>query len=788
MFYCPNVSNYVVPECFMTTITSVLLLGFLLATYLSKCFCCTKFVIVGDNNLRFKYYNVYLIITFAFPVLDLLKFIFQVINTNGTEVYGYMVLSIIFSCIVFPCSLYSFQAKGCEQNHGCQICVFWWGVFVFQNCSLLYLRIHEIVEVIIFMVRYACCIIMITFTLTVPRIQKSDVPNRQRSKRSVKDISPWVYVAKKIGKIAPYFWPRRNLWLQTQAVLCVIFLMLGRVVNIYVPIYNKQVVDSLQESHPQFRVDLIIVYVILKSLQGGGSDGMGILNNIRSMFWVRVQQYTTRNIRIALLAHLHDLSLRWHFGRKTGEVLRLMDRGTDSINNLLNYLVFVIFPTIIDIIIAIIYFAVSFDIWFGLLILLTMGIFLVTTVTITELRTKYKRRMNLADNATRAQSVDSLLNFETVKYYGNEGYEVTTFHKTINNFQEEEWKVNVTLNGLKTVQNVIVNVGLLIGSLLCAYLIAIRHKLTAGDYVLFSSYVLQLCVPLNSFGKYYITIQNCIVDLENMLDLLHEKVEIVDNKDATELKVINGDIEFQNVSFGYDPRGETLKNISFHVPSAKTLALVGPSGSGKSTIIRLLFRFYNVTHGSILIDGQCINDVTIKSLRRAIGVVPQDTVLFNDTIKYNILYGRLNATECEVTEAATQADIHKIILKLPSGYETKVGERGLKLSGGEKQRVAIARTLLKAPKIVILDEATSALDTQSERNIQNALNQVCQNRTTVIVAHRLSTIVHADEILVLKNGEIIERGTHQSLMQQDGVYNAMWQQQLQMDELASNEQ
>ncbi|XP_031331376.1 ATP-binding cassette sub-family B member 6, mitochondrial-like isoform X1 [Photinus pyralis] len=628
---------------------------------------------------------------------------------------------------------------------------------------------------------------MITLTLTVPRLNRAADSPPPRVRISKQQKSPWVYVAKKFGKIAPHFWPRRNLRLQTQAVLCVVLLALGRLVNIYVPIFNKRVVDSLQAGRPEFRVDLIVVYVVLKSLQGGGTDGMGILNNIRSMCWLRVQQYTTRNIRIALLAHLHDLSLRWHFGRKTGEVLRLMDRGTESINNLMNYLVFVILPTIVDIVIAIFFFAITFNILFGLIILFTMLIYFVATVAITELRTKYKRRMNLADNATRAQSVDSLLNFETVKYYGNEDYEVEAFRETITKFQGEEWKVNVTLNGLKTLQNVIVNVGLLVGSLLCAYLVAVKYQLTAGDYVLFSTYVLQLCVPLNSFGKYYITIQNAIVDLENMLDLLHEEVEIVNKKGATELNVVSGDIEFKNVYFGYDPHREVLKNISFSVRPTKTTALVGPSGSGKSTIIRLLFRFYDVTRGSILIDGQNVSDVTTRSLRRAIGVVPQDTVLFNSTIKYNILYGRRGATEREIMDAALQADIHRIILKLPKGYQTKVGERGLRLSGGEKQRVAIARTLLKAPQIVVLDEATSALDTQSERNIQNALKRVCHNRTTVIVAHRLSTIVHADEILVLKNGEIIERGTHESLMQQDGVYNMMWQQQLQTDEVGPDE-
>lgn len=366
--------------------------------------------------------------------------------------------------------------------------------------------------------------------------------------------------------------------------------------------------------------------------------------------------------------------------------------------------------------------------------------------------------MNLADNETRARSVDSLLNFETVKYYGAEQYEVEAFRDAILRFQAEEWRSNITLNILNTVQNVIICTGLLSGSLLCVHLVVDVGELTVGDYVLFASYIVQLYVPLNWFGTYYRAIQKNFVDMENMFDLLREDQEVIDAPNAGPITVKRGAVEFNNVSFGYLPERLVLKNVTFSVPPGKTIALVGPSGSGKSTIIRLLFRFYDVETGSIIIDGQNIKTVSQESLRRAIGVVPQDTVLFNNTIRYNIKYGRLTATDADVIEAARGADIHDKILTFPDAYDTQVGERGLRLSGGEKQRVAIARTLLKAPQIALLDEATSALDTQTERNIQEQLDKMCSNRTTIIVAHRLSTVIHADEILVLREGEIIERG------------------------------
>lgn len=396
--------------------------------------------------------------------------------------------------------------------------------------------------------------------------------------------------------------------------------------------------------------------------------------------------------------------------------------------------------------------------------------------------------MNLADNAQKARSVDSLLNFETVKYYGAEKYEVECYREAILKYQTEEWKSTITLNILNTVQNVIVCAGLLAGSLLCAWMVYAQKGLTVGDYVLFATYIIQLYVPLNWFGTFYRAIQKNFIDMENMFDLLREEQEILDPPGAPELNVVRGSVDFSNVTFGYTPERFVLKNVSFTVPAGKTVALVGPSGAGKSTIIRLLFRFYDIDSGAIMIDGQNIKAVSQQSLRKTIGVVPQDTVLFNNSIKYNIQYGRVDAPEADVLTASRSADIHEKIMTFPDKYETQVGERGLRLSGGEKQRVAIARTILKSPFIVLLDEATSALDTQTERNIQTALQKVCANRTTIIVAHRLSTIIHADEILVLKDGAIVERGRHEQLLLTKGIYYDMWNQQLQSLETDGGEE
>ncbi|XP_050299887.1 ATP-binding cassette sub-family B member 6-like isoform X2 [Anthonomus grandis grandis] len=625
----------------------------------------------------------------------------------------------------------------------------------------------------------------------IPKKEKVEFDNinlKFKFKSKDESKSTWRGLWKKVKILSPFLWPRKSCILQTRVIFCFILLGFGRVVNLYIPIYNKKIVDSLTVTPGQtleFRWDWILIYVALKFLQGGGGGGgMGFLNNLRSFLWIRVQQYTTKEVQVELFRHLHSLSLRWHLNRKTGEVLRIMDRGTESINSLLQMLLFSLGPTIIDLLIAIIYFFTAFNWKFGVTVSVTMVLYLIFTITITEWRSKFRRRMNLADNATRARSVDSLLNFETVKYYGAENYEVEAFKEAILKYQVEEWKSTITMNMMSSAQNLIANCGLLAGSLLCAYYVVNTNEFNVGDYVLFASYIVQLYAPLNMFGMQYRQIQNNFVDMENMFDLLRQEQEVVDAPNSQELVSRGGGIEFKNVTFKYTPEKTILKDVSFFVPPGQTVALVGPSGSGKSTIIKLLFRFYDVDSGSIIIDGYNIkNEVTQQSLRKIIGVVPQDTVLFNQTIKYNIQYGRITANDAEIIEAAKGADIHDRIMSFAQQYDTMVGERGLRLSGGEKQRVAIARTILKAPTIVLLDEATSALDTHTERNIQDSLNKMCVNRTTVVVAHRLSTIINADQILVVKDGEIVERGRHNNLLQKEGgIYASMWKQQLETND------
>ncbi|KAL1502511.1 hypothetical protein ABEB36_007645 [Hypothenemus hampei] len=820
--YCPpNASIWKIRvdnginSCFMDTLTSSIIAGYLLiAGTIQLCIYkkyATEMAPVHLN--RSKLYILQLLITAFLPLLEVLRLILTATVFEDSTVYGYMITSSILTIISFIYSLWIIRwerhyllPSSPPRGHGLVLLLFWTLVFVTENLAFLNLNrkdwwfqlegLTNKIEMSLFVVRYVFCLLLFVLGLKAPGIltnvdyfrlynSSSNIPTP-----STDNQSTWRNFWKKMKILMPFIWPKKDVVLQFRVLICFLLIAGGRVVNLYVPIYNKLIVDSLSENSkegPSFRWDWILIYVAFKFLQGGGTGGMGLLNNLRSFLWIRISQYTTREMEVELFRHLHELSLRWHLGRKTGEVLRVMDRGTDSINNLLNYIFFSILPTLIDIGVAVVYFCSAFNVWFGLIVFVTMILYIVVTIWVTEWRTKFIRRMNLADNETRARSVDSLLNFETVKYYGAESYEVDAFKEVILKFQDEEWKSNVTLNVLNTVQNIIICGGLLAGSLLCAYVVADQHTLSAGDYVLFATYIVQLYVPLNWFGTYYRSIQKNFIDMENMFDLLKEEKDIIDAPGAGPVVIKKGNVEFSNVTFSYVPEKLVLKNVTFSVPAGKSVALVGPSGSGKSTIIRLLFRFYDVETGAIVVDGQNIKTVTQESLRRAIGVVPQDTVLFNNTIKYNIKYGRMTATDADVIEAARAADIHDKILSFPDQYETQVGERGLRLSGGEKQRVAIARTILKSPTVILLDEATSALDTQTERNIQDSLNRMCTNRTTLIVAHRLSTIINVDEILVLKDGEIVERGRHEHLIEREGVYANMWKQQLENKDSSSIE-
>uniref|UniRef100_A0A667GHD5 ATP-binding cassette sub-family B member 6 n=1 Tax=Lynx canadensis TaxID=61383 RepID=A0A667GHD5_LYNCA len=589
--------------------------------------------------------------------------------------------------------------------------------------------------------------------------------------------STWRDLGRKLRLLSGYLWPRGSPALQLVVLICLGLMGLERGLNVLVPIFYRNIVNLLTEKAPWSSLAwTVITYVFLKFLQGGGTGSTGFVSNLRTFLWIRVQQFTSRQVQLRLFSHLHELSLRWHLGRRTGEVLRIVDRGTSSVTGLLSYLVFNVLPTLADITIGIIYFSMFFNAWFGLIVFLCMSLYLILTIVVTEWRTKFRRAMNLQENATRARAVDSLLNFETVKYYNAEGYEVDRYREAIVNYQDLEWKSNASLVLLNQTQNLVIGLGLLAGSLLCAYFVS-EQKLQVGDFVLFGTYIIQLYMPLNWFGTYYRMIQTNFIDMENMFDLLKEKAEVKDLPGAGPLRFQKGQIEFENVHFSYTSGRETLQDVSFTVMPGQTLALVGPSGAGKSTVLRLLFRFYDLSSGCIRIDGQDISQVTQISLRSHIGVVPQDTVLFNDTVANNIRYGCITAGDEEVVAAAQAAGIHDTILAFPEGFETQVGERGLKLSGGEKQRVAIARTILKAPDIILLDEATSALDTSNERAIQASLAKVCANRTTIVVAHRLSTVVDADQILVFKDGCIVERGRHEALLSRGGVYAEMWQLQ-----------
>lgn len=577
----------------------------------------------------------------------------------------------------------------------------------------------------------------------------------------------------------PRLWPAERFDLRVRVVLALLALVGAKAITVYVPFLYKEAVDQL--SPETAAATAIIVPIALIIAYGVSRIMMVALAQLRDAVFAKVGQNAVRQLAVETFRHLHALSLRFHLERRTGGLSRLIERGTKGIDFLLRFSLFNIFPTIIELALVCVILAYAFDIRYSLITAGTVVIYMVFTFTVTEWRTRFRRQMNDLDTEANTKAVDSLLNYETVKYFGNEEHEAQRFDRSMKGYEGAAIKTTTSLAVLNVGQTLIFSIGLTVLMLMAAQGIA-DGVLTVGSFVMINAYLIQLYQPLNMLGTVYREIRQALIDMETMFALLQVPAEISDKPNASDLEVAGGALEFDEVSFHYDPDRPILDRISFRVPAGRTLAIVGPSGAGKSTVARILFRFYDISGGVVRIDGQDIRDVRQSSLRAAIGMVPQDTVLFNDTIRYNIRYGRPEASDAEVEEAASLAQISTFIDSLPQGYDTRVGERGLKLSGGEKQRVAIARTILKNPPILVLDEATSALDTHTEREIQAALRSISKDRTTLIIAHRLSTVVDADEILVLDRGRVVERGRHAELLALGGVYASMWNRQRESDE------
>jgi ATP-binding cassette, subfamily B, heavy metal transporter len=580
--------------------------------------------------------------------------------------------------------------------------------------------------------------------------------------------------------LLPLLWPKDRLDLKIRVVLAMLLLVASKIVTVLTSYAFKWATDALTAKTSEV-VALLSVPFFMVLAYGMGRIMMVVFGQMRDAVFAKVGQRAVRELSFSTFLHLHALSLKFHLERRTGGLSRVISRGINGVDSVLRFSLFNTAPTILEIILVCCAVTYSFGWHYVLVIALTVVAYIWFTYWATERRIGIRRTMNAADNDAGTKAIDSLLNFETVKYFGNELHEANRYDQSMAIYEKAAVRTWVSLAMLNAGQAIIYSIGLTIVMLMAGKAF-LDHTATIGDFVMINALMIQLYMPLNFIGSSYREIKQGLIDVEGMFSILRQHAEIADKPNAANFKPARGDIVFENVSFAYDAKRPILKNISLHVPAGKTVAIVGPSGAGKSTISRLLFRFYDVTAGRILIDGQNISDVTQASLRKAIGMVPQDTVLFNDTIRYNIRYGRPDATDAEVEQAAKLAQIHNFVLSLPQGYEAMVGERGLKLSGGEKQRVSIARTILKSPPILVLDEATSALDSLTEQDIQEALKGVSRNRTTVVIAHRLSTVIEADEIIVLDKGEIAERGSHQALLRKKGLYAEMWNRQQQADE------
>jgi ATP-binding cassette, subfamily B, heavy metal transporter len=590
-----------------------------------------------------------------------------------------------------------------------------------------------------------------------------------------------------LRELLPYVWPADRPDLRWRIVFALLALVAAKAITLAVPIAYKQVVDWLT-GHASgagvadvSAIGLAALPAMLIIAYGVGRVLMVLFAQFRDIWFTVVAQHAVRELAIKTFRHLHALSLRFHLERRTGGLSRVIERGVNGVDTIVRMAVLNSIPTAVELLMISGLVAYYFGWIYVVVVLATVLLYVWFTFAASERRIAIRRDMNDSDTEAHSKAVDSLLNYETVKYFGNEELEAKRFDASMARYVKAAIRTYTSLGVLNTGQAIIFTIGTVLCMLLAARDVT-RGTLTVGDFVMINAILMQLYVPLNFMGMVYREIKQGLIDIETMFALLHEPAEIVDRPGAKPLRVRKGEIKFENVSFAYDPERPILNNVSFEVPAGKMVAIVGPSGAGKSTISRILFRFYEISRGKVLIDGQNIEDVTQASLRAAIGMVPQDTVLFNDTIEYNIRYGKPDASPAEVREAARLAQIHEFIVTLPQGYDSLVGERGLKLSGGEKQRVAIARTILKSPPILMLDEATSALDSHTEKEIQDALERVAQNRTSLVIAHRLSTVVHADNIIVLDHGEIVEQGTHLELLAKGGLYASLWARQREADE------
>ena len=574
--------------------------------------------------------------------------------------------------------------------------------------------------------------------------------------------------------LMPYLWPKNNKNFKIRLILAICFLIFAKLANVSVPIFLGKAVDSLDELNKNSLIIFIpIVFIAAYGIARFLHAGFG---EIRDALFARIGQNAIRRAALKIFEHLHNLSLKFHLNRQTGALSRIIDRGIGAIDFILRFVTFNIFPTLLEMILVCLILLNLFSWYFSIITFFVILFYISFTFIVTEWRVQIRKKMNDADNVRGQKSIDSLLNYETVKYFNNENFESSNYDKSLEEYEKFAIKSAISLNFLNLGQALIITIGIIGMMILTVYQIQ-SNEMSIGDFIIVNTYLIQLSIPLNFIGFVYWQIKQSLVDMENMFTLLNEKTEITDNIHAKDLIISDASVTFKNVSFHYDEKRKIIKDISFKIYPNQTVAIVGPTGAGKSTISKIFFRFFDPISGSILIDNQDIRKVTQKSLREQIAVVPQDTVLFNETLFYNISYGNPNSSKEEIVQVTKMAKLHDFIENLPDGYNTIVGERGLKLSGGEKQRVAIARALLKKPKIFFFDEATSSLDTKTEKEIQNNLEHLSKNITTIIIAHRLSTVKNADNIIVLDNGEIAETGNHRRLLELNGLYSNLWKQQ-----------